>query len=631
MKNSGIAWIGDIPQKWEIRRVKNAFYRKKSKAQQENPVVLSLARSGIKIRDISTNEGQMAESYFDYNPVEPGDFLLNPMDLYSGANCNVSNVSGVISHAYINLKNRNGFYSRYYDYYFKTQYWAMALFAHGTGVSFDNRWTLNNETLMNYYIPVPTFDVQQCVADYLDEKCKDIDNIIEKTKTTIEEYKKYKYAFIADTVTNGLSSTEIFTKSSGVVWIGNVPKNWNIIKLKYLFSIKKKIANSLGYNVLSVTQGGLKVKDTSNNEGQVSSDYSKYQIVETNDFVMNHMDLLTGWVDCSAFFGVTSPDYRVFVLNDESKALREYFKYIFQICYKHKIFYGLGQGVSNMGRWRLQTDKFLNFEVPLPPLEEQKKIVEFIDAECSEIDMLILKKQETIIELENYKKSLIYECVTGKKNIEVSENVQMTIIVYPLFPAKLSTDKKRFAQAILASKVIDEANTSQFGRVKLEKMLYTIETHIGFDFDTDYKRQVAGPLDGSIYQCESMISRRNKWFNINGNKNIVKYSPAKDMVNYKNYYNKYFVDYNAEIERIIKIFKPLSTDQAEIIATLYASWNDFVIGGKAFTDDDIVNDVLNNWHVSKKRFSKNIWLRAIEQMKKINLVPKGYGKKTVMA
>lgn len=416
MKYSGVEWIGEIPQEWEVKRVKHAFYRKKEKAKQENPVVLSLARSGIKVRDISTNEGQMAESYYDYNPVEPGDFLLNPMDLYSGANCNVSGVSGVISHAYVNLKNRNGYFSKYFDYYFKTQYWAMALFAHGAGVSFDNRWTLNNETLMNYFIPVPPSDVQERIADYLDKKCTEIDRIIENTKTTIDEYKKYKYAIVADAVTKGLSMNVSF-KESSVDWIGVVPQNWEIVKLKYLFSIKKDIANKLGYDILSVTQSGLKIKDISNNEGQISSDYSKYQIVEPKDFVMNHMDLLTGWVDCSNYIGVTSPDYRVFKLDDDKKALRDYFLYIFQLCYKHKIFYGLGQGVSNMGRWRLQTDKFINFEVPLPPVEEQKEIVEFLDKKCVEIDILISKKQQIVSELEAYKKSLIYECVTGKMEV----------------------------------------------------------------------------------------------------------------------------------------------------------------------------------------------------------------------
>ena len=130
MKDSGVEWIGEIPREWEVGKVKNCFVRKNEKAKQENPIILSLARSGVKIRDISTGEGQIAESYFNYNPVEKGDLLINPMDLYSGANCSVSKVCGVISPAYINLKSINGNNSTYYDYYFKTQYWSMVFFSY---------------------------------------------------------------------------------------------------------------------------------------------------------------------------------------------------------------------------------------------------------------------------------------------------------------------------------------------------------------------------------------------------------------------------------------------------------------------------------------------------------------------
>ena len=164
MKDSGVEWIGVIPKEWRIGRVKNGFVRKNEKAEQDNPRILSLARSGVKIRDVSTGEGQIAESYYNYNPVDVGDLLLNPMDLYSGANCSVSKISGVISPAYMNLCAKEEFDSRYYDYYFKTQYWSMVLFAHGKGVSFDNRWTLNAETLFSYYIPIPSKKEQQKIV-----------------------------------------------------------------------------------------------------------------------------------------------------------------------------------------------------------------------------------------------------------------------------------------------------------------------------------------------------------------------------------------------------------------------------------------------------------------------------------
>lgn len=200
-KETGVEWIGDIPKNWSVARVKNYFFRKNEKAHQDNPTILSLARSGVRIRDISNNEGQMAESYYDYNPVAINDLLLNPMDLYSGANCSLSKVEGVISPAYINLRFMNGANPRYYDYYFKTQYWAMAFFAHGKGISFDNRWTLGADVLMNYEIPVPSEEEQNKIANHLDRKCAEVDDLIDLKQKEIDELKEYKKSLIHEFIT----------------------------------------------------------------------------------------------------------------------------------------------------------------------------------------------------------------------------------------------------------------------------------------------------------------------------------------------------------------------------------------------------------------------------------------------
>ena len=200
--------------------------------------------------------------------------------------------------------------------------------------------------------------------------------------------------------------------------IDKIPAHWDMKKLKYVFYIKKDIAGKEGYDILSITQKGIKIKDISINEGQLAESYSNYQLVDVGDFAMNHMDLLTGWVDVSKYSGVTSPDYRVFNFIDKSAYCKEYYLYLMQMCYMNKIFYGLGQGVSNLGRWRLQADKFLNFTIPMPPLCEQREIAEYLDEKCSEIDKLVAKKEELLVDLESYKKSLIYEYVTGKKEVE---------------------------------------------------------------------------------------------------------------------------------------------------------------------------------------------------------------------
>lgn len=124
---------------------------------------------------------------------------------------------------------------------------------------------------------------------------------------------------------------------------------------------------------------------------------------------MNHMDLLTGWVDCSKMFGVTSPDYRVFRLQDKNKHDLRYYTYIMQCCYTNRYFYSLGQGVSTLGRWRLQTSSFMNFQIPVPPKEEQRRIADYLDSKCSEIDALLQNYEDQITTLEEYKKSLIYQ------------------------------------------------------------------------------------------------------------------------------------------------------------------------------------------------------------------------------
>lgn len=268
----------------------------------------------------------------------------------------------------------------------------------------------------NQILTWPSAIEQERIAAFLDAESAEIDAVLEKTRASIEEYKKLKQAVITQAVTKGIRGDRPM-KNSGSVWFEEIPCNWVMKRIKYLFHIKKDIAGKEGYTVLSITQSGIKPKDLSKNEGQLADNYSHYQLLNPGDFAMNHMDLLTGWVDISKYSGVTSPDYRVFVLDDTEKNDSSYYLYLMQMCYFNRIFYGLGQGVSGMGRWRLQADKFLNFPVVVPPVDEQKEIVSYLNEKCKQLDTLIRNKQQYLIEIENYKKSLIYEYVTGKKEV----------------------------------------------------------------------------------------------------------------------------------------------------------------------------------------------------------------------
>ena len=206
-------------------------------------------------------------------------------------------------------------------------------------------------------------------------------------------------------------------------WLNTIPSNWKQSKIKHLFKIKKKIAGELGYDVISITQHGAKIKDIESGKGQLSMDYSKYQLVETGDYLMNHMDLLTGYIDIANFNGVTSPDYRVFELTNINSNPK-YFLYLFQHFYRSKIFYAYGRGSSHLGRWRFPTVEFENFYVPVPPIQEQKIISNYLDKKTRTINDLIEKTQKKIELLKEQKSSYISQYITKglDLNVEMKES-----------------------------------------------------------------------------------------------------------------------------------------------------------------------------------------------------------------
>ena len=200
-------------------------------------------------------------------------------------------------------------------------------------------------------------------------------------------------------------------KDSGVAWIGAVPSGYRTASIGSLFTIKKDIIGREPETVLSITQTGIRPKDLSSNEGQNASSYAHYQIVNMGDFAMNHMDLLTGWIDISKYEGVTSPDYRVFTLNDKEMSA-DYFLRVFQYYYTNKVFFGFGQGVATLGRWRLPAINFKKIDVPVPPVLEQQRIVSAIDEKVGKVDALIANVQTQIEKLKAYKQSMSPKVLT---------------------------------------------------------------------------------------------------------------------------------------------------------------------------------------------------------------------------
>ena len=335
---------------------------------------------------------------------------------------------GVISPAYINLRAKSGYSSRFYDYYFKTQYWSMAMFAHGKGVSFENRWTLGIEELFNYKIPVPLENEQDKIADFLDEQCEKINLAIEKAKVSIEEYRNLKQSFITQIVTKGINENDTM-KESGIEWIGKIPASWKVTQLRHCASIRSGITLGKTYSkdtelvempylrVANVQDGYVDTNDIA--VLQVSKDEIEKYSLSAGEVLMTEGGDRDKLGRGCVWDGRITPclhQNHIFAVKVKEKLLNpHYLEYLTASSVGRTYFDVTAVKTTNLAC--TSSSKVLAFTIPLPSIDEQNEIVDYLKEKCGCIENVIFKKEQFISELENYKKSLIYEYVTGKKEV----------------------------------------------------------------------------------------------------------------------------------------------------------------------------------------------------------------------
>ena len=388
-------YLNNLPETWKVCRVKDLFYISKELSKKDNPVVLSLARSGIKIRDISNNEGQLAASYDNYNSVKVGDLLLNPMDLYSGANCNVSEVEGVISPAYINLRAKTKLVTKFYDYYFKVQYWTMNLFSYGKGVSYDNRWTLNSNTLLNYNVPVLPYNEENKINNFLDKKIKIINNLIYNQEKQIEKLREYRQAFIEESIFNS-KEFEIPLKYKCRFNVDSLREDNNpneIINYVEIGSVSledgiKKIQSFLFKDAPS--RARRKTKEGDIIISTVRTYLKAIAVIEKDNLIVS-----TG-------FAVLEP------INVSSS----YLGYVLKSNYFTNNVSKFSNGINYPS---ITTEDLGRIYIPMCKLSKQNEIILSIEKFFNKIDELIKNKNNIIEKMEAYQKSLIYEYICGKR------------------------------------------------------------------------------------------------------------------------------------------------------------------------------------------------------------------------
>ena len=277
--------------------------------------------------------------------------------------------------------------------------------------------------LLNFTLALPDKKKQNLISSYLDTQCSEIDATAEDIQKEISLLEDYKKSVITEAVTKGLNP-DAEMKDSGIEWIGEIPKDWVTIRIGNVFSLRNE-RNYLPMEqvqLLSLYSGkgvfptGEEGTTNSGNHAQTVADY---KIVKKNDIVVNIILAWMGSLGISNYNGVVSPAYDVYIPNEE-KVVPHYYHYVFRTSGIANECYRYGRGIMMM-RWRTYSYEFKRIHVPFPPLEEQQQIADYLDSKCSEIDTLIADKKRQLDILADYKKSLIYEYVTGKKEVPVND------------------------------------------------------------------------------------------------------------------------------------------------------------------------------------------------------------------
>ena len=424
MKPSGVEWIGDIPQEWEIALIKYSIKWKSEKGKPD-ATVLSLYRDyGIVPKDSrDDNHNVTSLDTSGYKVVDIGDFVINKMKAWQGSMA-ISSYKGIVSPAYHVCEiTDDKVYRNYFHYLLRSDLYITEYTRLSKGMRIG-QWDLDFHDFKNLPFLIPPISEQQRIAEFLDRKCAEIDSIIAKTKATIEEYKALKQAVITQAVTKGIRPDRPM-KDSGIEWIGEIPQEWEIRKL---FRAIDKIGDIDHYMPESVDNGipYLMTGDLLPLTSNIDFDTCKQISIEDYDRLSSKIKPETGdvifaryatigtvcYVDVNDSFLVS---YSCLTIKPIKRILNG--KFLFYYLKSQTFFEDVQQYIKSNTQSNVGLDSMSKVKIILPSMSEQQEIADYLDRKCAEIDSLIAAKEQLLTELESYKKSVIYEYVTGKKEI----------------------------------------------------------------------------------------------------------------------------------------------------------------------------------------------------------------------
>ena len=405
MKNSGIEWIGEIPADWNIKRIAAFYCLRNEKVSDRDYPPLSVTKKGI-VPQLDT--AAKSDDGDNRKLVRKGDFAINSRSDRRGS-CGISDYDGSVSLINIVLKPRGEASNKYYNWLFHTEQFADEFYKWGNGIV-DDLWTTKWQNMKKIIIPVPPLSEQKAIAEFLDKKCGEVDALIAEIQQEIETLEQYKRSVITEAVTKGLDPS-VPMKDSGIDWVGEIPAIWETKRIAAFYQLRNEKVSDKDFSPLSVTkQGVLPQLETV----AKTDDGDNRKLVRKGDFAINSRSDRRGSCGISDYDGSVS--LINIVLKPRGEANNKYYNWLFHTEQFADEFYKWGNGIVD-DLWTTRWQNMKKIIIPVPPIEEQQQIADYLDKKCKEIEEIIADKQSQIETLESYKKSLIYEYVTGKKEV----------------------------------------------------------------------------------------------------------------------------------------------------------------------------------------------------------------------
>lgn len=621
MKDCELSNFSTIPAHWKIQKLKTILTLRSERNSGDRELLSVYLDRGVISYSDSTGMQvhKPSQDLSNYQNVHIGDFVLNNQQAWRGS-VGVSKYDGIISPAYFVYHLSQECYPRYMNYLFRDFSMVQQYETSSRGVGTIQR-NIFAPWLLNCWTIIPPYDEQVKIANHLDSKCTEIDALIVDIQTQIDTLEQYKRSVITEAVTKGLNPN-VEMKDSGVSWLSKLPRHWDVIPSKYLFH-NSDVRRYTGDIQLTASQnwGIIPQEEYMERTGAkivfANHGLENWKHVDPDDFVIS-LRSFQGGLEMSEVVGCITWHY--IVLKTVQPIVPRFYKWLF----KSDAYIAALQRTCNFIRdgQDLRYSNFSQVPIYIPPMAEQQQIANYLDERCLMIDETIKEKCIQLSVLGEYKKSLIFEYVTGKKEVPdalmvfgINPHVLRLAIIVDMIK-KLNIERKRMGKKALKGKVVNQ------------KFLYLLDEYLEHGLDTRYHRYQNGPFD---LQFDSYINIlvSNGWYELDTNDGSESLVAGRNHAEFLGRYGNQLTQYKSSVEALTRCFGMMSRRQLEEVATLFAVWNDLIIDGNlAPSNDEIINEAMTNWTPNKGKIPHDTWQNMLMKMKRDGIIPKGLGLHT---